>query len=152
MSLFSLRTLWSRFISPLYARPQGLQLAALCHRDGKNGKEVLLISSSRGRWIIPKGWPIAGKSPAEAAQQEAWEEAGVKKGFVSRTAMGSFITEKRFDDGTVMPCEMRVFSVAVSKMKNKFPEAGKRKRVWVSPHRAAQMVDDDDLKDLISRL
>jgi phosphoglucosamine mutase len=27
---------------------------------------------------VPKGWPIENKTPAEAAEIEAWEEAGVR--------------------------------------------------------------------------
>ena len=44
----------------------------------KKGREVLLVTSSNGRWILPKGWPIDGMTASEAAQQEAWEEGGVK--------------------------------------------------------------------------
>ncbi len=151
MSINAFRSFWTDFISPMYRRPLGLQLAALCHRDGADGKEVLLITSSRGRWILPKGWPIDGMTAAQAAKQEAWEEAGVKKGHVSKTAVGSFVTEKRFDDGTSLSCEMKVFSVDVRKIIDDFPEAGKRKRIWVSPDRAAEMVEDTELKSLLSR-
>jgi ADP-ribose pyrophosphatase YjhB (NUDIX family) len=34
----------------------------------KNGIEVLLVTGRRsGKWTIPKGWPMPGKSLAEAA-------------------------------------------------------------------------------------
>ena len=46
--------------------------------------EVLLVTTRQTkRWIIPKGWPIKGLTPAEAAAREAYEEAGVQ-GFVRR--------------------------------------------------------------------
>ncbi|MEJ6397617.1 NUDIX hydrolase [Yoonia sp. 208BN28-4] len=144
--------MWTDFITPIYRRPLGLQLAALCHRDGKNGKEVLLISSSRGRWIIPKGWPMDGKTAAEAARIEAWEEAGVQKCHVSEKAVGSILAEKRYDDGRVLPCEVKVFSVKVTKLADDFPEADRRERIWVSPEKAAEMVDDGALKTLFSDL
>jgi 8-oxo-dGTP pyrophosphatase MutT (NUDIX family) len=146
----TLGSLWANYILPLVQRPRGLQVGALCHREGKNGREVLLISSSSGRWILPKGWPIDGKTAGEAAQQEAWEEAGVKKSHVSKEAVGSFLTEKRFDSGAVLPCEMKVFSVAVRKVTNKFPESHRRTRVWVTPSKAAEMVDEAGLKTLLS--
>ena len=64
-------------VGPMFRRPRSLQVAALCHRRTKAGqKEVLLVTSrGTGRWILPKGWPMRGKSDAQAAAQEAWEEA-----------------------------------------------------------------------------
>ena len=55
-----------------------IQFAALCWR-GKRGKLQVLLITSRGskRWIIPKGWPMEGKTPAASALVEAWEEGGV---------------------------------------------------------------------------
>ena len=56
----------------------------------KNGIEVLLVTGRRsGRWSIPKGWPMPGKSLAEAAEQEAFEEAGVK-GTIDPNPIGTF--------------------------------------------------------------
>ena len=52
-----------------------LQIGALCLRDGQDGPEVMMVKSSRGRWIIPKGWPEDGQTDAETAKAEAWEEA-----------------------------------------------------------------------------
>ncbi|MEQ8365469.1 MAG: NUDIX hydrolase, partial [Roseicyclus sp.] len=44
------------------------QFAALPFRRKKSGVEILLISSlDSGRWIIPKGWPMDGMTPAAAA-------------------------------------------------------------------------------------
>ncbi|MFC6583776.1 NUDIX hydrolase [Sulfitobacter aestuariivivens] len=51
------------------------QFAALCYRV-KKGKVQVLLVTSRGtkRWIVPKGWPMDGKTPAQSAALEAWEE------------------------------------------------------------------------------
>ena len=56
------------------------QFAALCYRI-KRGKVQILLVTSRGsrRWIVPKGWPIEGKTPAASALREAWEEARAAK-------------------------------------------------------------------------
>ncbi|HHX88347.1 MAG TPA: NUDIX domain-containing protein, partial [Paracoccus sp.] len=63
---------------PVFRRPDYIQAAALCLREGNKGREVLLISSLKSeRWILPKGWPMKGRTLAGAALQEAWEEAGV---------------------------------------------------------------------------
>ena len=45
-----------------------LQIGALCLRDGQDGPEVMMVKSSRGRWIIPKGWPEDGQTDAETAK------------------------------------------------------------------------------------
>jgi len=125
------------------------QVAALCHRDGAEGPEILLVTSSNGRWILPKGWPIDGLTDAEAAKQEAWEEAGVRKGKVSKTALGSILTEKRFNSGAVVPCELEVFSIAVKAIANDYPEADARDRIWVSPEKAAELLDEPELIDML---
>ena len=79
------RSDWADTLLSFFRRPPVLQLAALCHRKTKRGHEVLLITSSHGRWILPKGWPIEGKSGRETALTEAWEEAGVKKGKATKS-------------------------------------------------------------------
>lgn len=125
------------------------QVAALCHRNGTKGPEILLVTSSNGRWILPKGWPIDGLTAAEAAKQEAWEEAGVRQGKVAKTALGSILTEKRFDNGAVVPCELEVFPIAVKTVANDYPEADQRKRIWVSPSKAVELLDDPALGDML---
>ena len=56
------------------------QFAALpWRRRADAGIEVLLITSRETRrWVIPKGWPIKGKSSAKSAAREAFEEADQK--------------------------------------------------------------------------
>src|SRR5579864_7278170 len=56
------------------------QFAALPWRRGPDGGvEVLLITSREThRWVIPKGWPIKGKSAWKSAAREAFEEAGIQ--------------------------------------------------------------------------
>ena len=68
-----------------------IQTGALPWRvNGKKRLEVLLITGRRShRWTIPKGWPMVGKTLAEAAAVEAFEEAGVK-GKVDPEPLGSF--------------------------------------------------------------
>jgi 8-oxo-dGTP pyrophosphatase MutT (NUDIX family) len=54
-------------------------VAALPLMVGGDGVERALLLTSREtkRRVIPKGWPIKGSKPHEAAAQEALEEAGV---------------------------------------------------------------------------
>ena len=141
-----------RFVPPrTHTEPRFVQLAALCWRKGEAGPEVLLVTSSSGRWILPKGWPMEGKSPAEAALTEAWEEAGVARGKASRKPVGTYIATKRTAQGDDVPCLHRVYAIKVRDLADDYPEAGRRDRAWVSPARAAEMVDEDGLRDILRR-
>jgi 8-oxo-dGTP pyrophosphatase MutT (NUDIX family) len=131
--------------------PSFVQLAALCWRRGPEGPEVLLVSSSSGRWILPKGWPMDGKSPAEAALTEAWEEAGVARGKPSRKPLGDYMAIKRTPQGDVVPCLHRVYAIKVRKIAKSYPDAHRRDRIWLSPEAAAARVDEDGLREILLR-
>ena len=148
MSLVSLAGLHD-LLSPFFRRPPAVQMAALCYRDGSEGPEVLLVRSSAGRWILPKGWPMDGKNGAETAMTEAWEEAGVAKGKAARDPLGSFRSQKALDDGPVIRCETYVYPVQVRKIANDYPDAGRRDRRWVSLGTAPSEVSDAGLAELL---
>ena len=64
------------------------QFGALCYRKAAGELQVLLITSrGTGRWIVPKGWPVRGQTPAGSALIEAYEEAGVR-GVVHPVCLG----------------------------------------------------------------
>lgn len=127
--------------------PMHLQLAALCLRKGKKEPEVLLVTSSSGRWILPKGWPMDGKKNSEAARIEAWEEAGVRKAKVARKPVGSFMTVKeRGPRAEPEPCLVKVFELKVSEVSRNYPEAEERDRKWLPLGRAIKAVDDEGLR------
>lgn len=126
------------------------QFGAICYRMRKGKPEILLITSrGRGRWIIPKGWPMADLTPAEAAAQEAYEEAGVE-GRVHPLCMGIYSYAKG-RDGTGMPCVVALYAVQVTRLLRNFPERHERKRRWYSLKRAAQLVEEPELKEFISQ-
>jgi len=58
-------------------RAERVQYGALPYRRAGEADMQVLLVTSRGtkRWIIPKGWPIAGLSPNQTAAREALEEA-----------------------------------------------------------------------------
>ena len=125
------------------------QFGALCYRvrDGKT--QVLLITSrQRKRWIIPKGWPSAGLTPAQGALQEAWEEAGVK-GKVQDLCLGIYGYTKQMRSGPDLPCIVAVFPVRVRSLEKDYPEAGERKREWVSVKRALRQLDEPELREIL---
>lgn len=56
-----------------------LQVAAVCFRRQGPFVEFLLVNTNGGgKWTFPKGAPEHGMSHSQAAEQEAWEEAGVR--------------------------------------------------------------------------
>lgn len=127
------------------------QFAALCYRV-KGGKVQILLVTSRKtrRWIIPKGWPMDGKTPAASAAQEAWEEAGVV-GKPIDLCLGLYAYNKVLDadGGDVFPCIAMVYPVKVKRLEQKFPEAGQRKHRWVGRKRAAAMVSEPELARIL---
>lgn len=128
------------------------QYAALPWRYRGLRREILLISSrDTGRWVIPKGWPIKGLSPAETAAREAYEEAGLG-GQVSKKPIGEFEYGKRLDNGTVQPTKVAVFSFEQMVQHPDWPEQGQRRRQWFTVPEAADAVDEPELKDIIRKL
>jgi len=128
------------------------QFAALCYRMTKGKPEILMVTSrGTGRWIIPKGWPADGKTPAEAALIEAWEEAGVK-GRVTGPCLGLFSYHKAMPSDDGLPCVAMVFPVKVKSLADDYPELGQRKRKWMRPKKAAAKVDEPELAQILTQL
>ncbi|WP_417514471.1 NUDIX hydrolase [Minwuia sp.] len=146
------RGVWEDYLRPLVRRPNRFQVGALCYRGAAGrGREVLLITSrDTGRWIIPKGWPIDNLNAVEAAVHEAWEEAGVRPGAVGEKPVGTFVYTKRLNGGAEVACDVRVFPVEVSDLVEDFPEAHQRRRAWMAPRRAAELVEEPGLRGILS--
>jgi 8-oxo-dGTP pyrophosphatase MutT (NUDIX family) len=126
------------------------QFAALPFRYSEaGGIEVLLITSRETRrWVIPKGWPIKGLSPARSAAREAFEEAGLE-GVVSDRSIGSFQYRKRMRDGTSVACDVDVFPLEVTRQHESWPEQGQRDIQWFGAKEAAAAVDEPELARML---
>ncbi|MBK0328559.1 NUDIX hydrolase [Rhodobacteraceae bacterium F11138] len=125
------------------------QFAALCYRIVQNKPQVLLITARKsGRWIIPKGWPMDGMTPARSAAQEAWEEAGVIGKAVDR-CLGLYSYNKNHCTVGGMPCVAMVFPVRVKSLAQNFPERKQRRRRWFSPKKAASRVLEPELARIL---
>lgn len=128
-------------------RPPAMQVGALC-QDAAREKVLLITSRGTGRWIIPKGWPMAGRSLAGAALQEAWEEAGVQ-GEIDPTELGRYTYDKVQDRGFAIPVEVRIFKVTVARLAEDFPENDERDRQWFSPAEAGKLVAEPGLRTIL---
>ncbi|MGI0526747.1 NUDIX hydrolase [Rhizobium giardinii] len=135
----------------LFGKEFGQQYGALCFRYKEVGSEieVLVITSRESRrWIMPKGWPIKGKKPYEAAAIEAWEEAGVR-GRAKKKPVGRYTYLKELADGNVAFCIVEMFQIEVTEIRTDFKERGQRVFDWVSPSEAARRVREIELKSLL---
>lgn len=134
------------------ARTGSTQYAALPYRIGRNGLEILLITSrDSGRWIIPKGWPIAGLTSSQSAAREAWEEAGVG-GNVAADGLGRFGYDKRLADDTTRYCDVEVFALEVTEERDTWPEQHERQREWFGAEEARKRVSEAEVRPLIEKL
>lgn len=119
------------------------QVAALPLRDGK---VCLVTSRGRRRWVLPKGSVDPGHTPAQAALNEAWEEAGLI-GILHPEPVGSYHYEKAGGEYHVT-----VFVLRVTEEKTTWPERDERTRVWVTPTEAAERVSEPGLQALLRNL
>lgn len=128
------------------------QIAALPFRlDAEGRPEILLVTSRETkRWIIPKGWPMRGRKDHRAAEQEAFEEAGLK-GRIGKKAIGHYSYDKNLGDGSALPCAVTVYPLRVRQERKRWPERKQRERRWYGAEEAATLVQECDLQDLLRR-
>lgn len=114
----------------------------------KDGElEILLITSrKRLRWVIPKGIVEPNMTPRESAEKEAFEEAGLE-GIVSDISIGRY---QYYKWGGV--CDVEVFLMLAKRMYDDFPEFGLRNRQWLPFEEAAELIEEQDLRNLVKSL
>lgn len=129
------------------------QIAALpVHWDNKGKLRVLMVTSrDTGRWVMPKGWLMDGKKPWQAAKIEALEEAGAT-GFISDKPIGHYHYIKRLGRGRKLRCRVVVYPMMVDKLKRRWKERKQRKRHWFSLRKAARLVKEPELTELLNLL
>lgn len=112
---------------------QGERLVAGVVPLSADKTQVLLIESTRrGGWVLPKGgWELDEKTASEAACREAWEEAGVictiqaDLGLIADTRPNSKLTKH------APKATYQFFECIVNEERDEWPEKEKRKRQWV---------------------
>jgi 8-oxo-dGTP pyrophosphatase MutT (NUDIX family) len=129
-----------------------LQFAALPWRLDERGIQQIMLLTSREtqRWVIPKGWPMKGKKPAEAAAQEALEEAGLIGRIVGKKPIGSYHYPKRLPHGEIL-CEVHVYLLRVEQQLARWREKRQRQTQWFDAEQAAGLVDESGLALIIER-
>jgi 8-oxo-dGTP pyrophosphatase MutT (NUDIX family) len=129
------------------------QAGAIAYRVERGKLEVLLMTSRQtGRWIIPKGNIAPGATPAVAAAREAYEEAGVRGRIDSPIPLGFYNYFKRLASGEARPAAVEVYLLRAEVPLKKWPEKGQRRRSWMSPAKAALLIEEPGAVPLLRRL
>jgi len=128
------------------------QVAAIPFRlDTRGDIEVMLVTSrTTRRFIVPKGWPMKGKSGRKAATIEAQEEAGVL-GKTLKQPAGTYSYWKRLANRFVR-VDVIVYLLEVTEELADWQEARRRQRAWLTPADAAMLIDEPDLSTLVRTL
>jgi 8-oxo-dGTP pyrophosphatase MutT (NUDIX family) len=118
-------------------------------RSRKGDLQVLLLTSrGTGRWVIPKGWPMAKRTPAGTARREAYEEAGIKGSLLSRRPIGTYRYEKP-DHAALGEIQVAIFVLSVETQEKDWPECEERRTRWFPVERAASLVKERELARLL---
>ena len=128
------------------------QVAAIPFRLNARGDvEVMLVTSrTTRRFIVPKGWPMKGKSGRKAATIEAREEAGVL-GKTLKEPAGTYSYWKRLANRFVR-VDVIVYLLEVTEELADWQEAKRRQRAWLPAADAATLIDEPDLSSLVANL
>ncbi|HKW54625.1 MAG TPA: NUDIX hydrolase [Stellaceae bacterium] len=119
----------------------------------RNGQPRVMLVTSRGkrRWIIPKGWPAKNLTPHACAAKEAYEEAGIV-GKIAENPLGTYRYKKRLRSGAKAIFEVEAYLLEVEHQLKDWPEKGQRVTRWMVPARAARLVGEDGLVELLLSL
>ncbi|MAI48980.1 MAG: hypothetical protein CBB92_03550 [Flammeovirgaceae bacterium TMED32] len=122
------------------------QSAVIPYRRTDAGLEIMVImSSKKNHWVIPKGIHDPGMSAQRSAANEAKEEAGVL-GDVEDEAAGIYRYEK-----WGATCSVTVYPMRVERMLSEDVwEESHRTRRWVAPEQAIANLKQDGLKRVVS--
>ncbi len=128
------------------------QVAAIPFRILQDGSmEVMLVTSRETqRFVVPKGWPMKGKSSRKTAAIEAEQEAGVV-GKVLNEPVGVYPYWKRLETSFVR-VDVTVYLLAVTEEREDWRERNARQRAWLSPADAALLIDEPELATLVAAL
>ncbi len=122
------------------------QSAVIPYREKAGKLQIMIISSSaKKHWVVPKGIHTPGLTAQESAAKEAREEAGIL-GKVSSEAVGRYVYPKWEASCTVVVYPMKVTKV----ISGRDGDENHRDRRWVSPKKAVAHLEQKALKDIVA--
>ena len=133
---------------------QGERLVAgVVPLSGDKTKVLLIQSTRRGGWVLPKGgWETDEGTAEEAACREAWEEAGIE--CKVQKDLGKILDRRPASQLTAhAPKAMfQFYEVSVVREATKWPEQHKRGRQWMSyPEAKDALLQRPELLDALNR-
>jgi len=117
-----------------------LQVAAVCYRRQGGSIEFLLVNTNGGgKWTFPKGGPEQTLSHSQAAEREAWEEAGVR-GTIDSRHFHVYIHSKGvfWRPPGVQEYVIKAFLLEVKQALK--PQEAMRNPTWFSPDEARKIL------------
>mmetsp|Transcript_41907 Transcript_41907/g.68752 ORF Transcript_41907/g.68752 Transcript_41907/m.68752 type:complete len:177 (+) Transcript_41907:130-660(+) len=109
-----------------------------------DGEIVLVKSTDKAEYILPKGgWDI-DETKAGCAKREAYEEAGVEGNI-----LGKELVEIEFVTPKGNRCHMSIFALEVTKMLEEWPERARRERQLFTPIEAISQLTRPGMADAI---
>jgi 8-oxo-dGTP pyrophosphatase MutT (NUDIX family) len=129
-----------------------LKLRYRHYRLSRVSTVLLMTSRDTGRWIVPKGNIKPGVTPCKAAEQEAYEEAGVKGTIISSNPLGMYTYVKKLASGEARVATVEVYLLRVKERLKRWPERSERKLSWVSTKEAIRLVEEPGVVPLLLQL
>jgi 8-oxo-dGTP pyrophosphatase MutT (NUDIX family) len=125
-----------------------VQVAAVCYRRRRGGIDFLLVRTSSGKWIFPKGRVHELLSDCEAALREAWEEAGVI-GSIHRECFHTFWYFKGSRASVMEEPGVLMKAYLVEVLEQREPQEEDRMPTWFAAAEARRRLGQD--RDLRAR-
>ncbi|KAK2607412.1 hypothetical protein N8I77_006085 [Diaporthe amygdali] len=110
---------------------------------------MMIQSTKRKGWVLPKGGWETDEECTQAAEREAWEEAGI---LVRIDYDLGDIVETRSLKSTKHKSLYRFYEVTVVKEERDWPEVEKRERKWMTYLEAKEALKDrPELREALDR-
>ena len=117
------------------------RVAAVCYRRTPAGPEFLLVRTWDGAWTFPKGMIDPGHTETEAAELEAWEEAGVK-GIIEPQPFTTYLAGKAPGNSNSERMKIEVTAYLLDVRETQPPPEKFRKPKWFDPAAAQKALAD----------
>jgi diphosphoinositol-polyphosphate diphosphatase len=144
--------LTTTFFFPGYSETGERLVAGVVPLNEAKTHVLLIQSTRRAGWVLPKGGWESDESVTEAAQREAWEEAGIvcdviyDLGEIKETRAPKHMSK---DSSKAL---YQFFEVVVTREETDWPEKHKRTRQWATYAEAYEALKGrPELQEALSR-